>query len=219
MAIAESALIRMRERRFYLITALLFTIIVLIGFGRTFYLKAFFDAPPLASYLVEIHAALMTTWVILFISQVYLIRSKSIRLHQRLGFAAIGLAILMIASGFFTAIAAAKNGAASFPPDISRMSFLVVPIFDLIVFACLFGAAVYFRKRAADHKRLMLLTAINFLPPALARFPINGVQALGPLFFFGISTALAIFAIVYDRMQNGKFNRALIYGSLFLIVS
>jgi hypothetical protein len=70
MAIAESALIRMRERRFYLITALVFPVIVLIGFGRTFYLKPFFDAPPLSSYLVEIHAAIMTAWVLLFIAQV-----------------------------------------------------------------------------------------------------------------------------------------------------
>src|SRR3954462_12166891 len=218
MAIAESALIRMRERRFYLITALLFPLIILIGIGRTFYLKPFFDAPPLSSYLVWIHAAVMTAWVLLFIAQVYLIRSKSIRLHQRLGFVGDGLAVLIIVSGFFTAIAAAKNGAASFPPDIPRMSFLVVPMFDLLVFTVIFGAAIYYRKRAANHKRLMLLTAINFLPPALARFPINGFQSLGPLFFFGVPTALAIFAIVYDRMQNGKFNKVLVYGSLFLIV-
>jgi hypothetical protein len=161
----------------------------------------------------------MTAWVLLFIAQVYLIRSKNIRLHQRLGFAGVGLAVLIIVSGFFTAIAAAKNGAPSFPPDIPRMSFLVVPMFDLVVFAVLFCAAVYYRKRAADHKRLMLLTAINFLPPALGRFPISGLSALDPLFFFGVPTALVIFTIVYDRIQNGKFNKVLIYASLFLIVS
>ena len=32
-------------------------------------------------------------------------------------------------------------------------------------------------------------------------------------------TLLMIFAIVYDRLQNGKFNKVLIYASLFLIAS
>ena len=219
MAAAESALIRMREKRFYLITALLFPLAILIGFGRTYYLKTFTGAPPLSSFLVQIHGAVMTTWVLLYIAQVYLIRSKQIRLHQTLGFAGIGLAVLIVISGFFTAIAAAKNGAASFPPDIPRMSFLAVPMLDLVTFSVLFTAAVYYRKRAANHKRLMLVIAIGLLPPALGRFPINGIQSLGPLFFFGVPTLLMIFAIAYDRFQNGKFNKVLIYASLFLIAS
>jgi hypothetical protein len=220
MSAAESALIRMREKRFYLITALLFPLVILIGFGRTYYLKSFTGAPPLSSYLVQIHGAIMTMWVVLYVAQVYLVRSKQIRLHQTLGFAGIGLAVLIVFSGFFTAIAAAKNGPSTpGPPDIPRMSFLAVPLFDLVTFAVLFTAAVYYRKRAANHKRLMLLIAIGLLPPALARFPINGIQSLGPLFFFGVPTLLMIFAIVYDRLQNGKFNMVLIYASLFLIAS
>ncbi|HSU25219.1 MAG TPA: hypothetical protein VLI65_04510, partial [Pyrinomonadaceae bacterium] len=161
MAVAESALIRMREKRFYLITALLFPLVVLIGFGRTYYLKTFTGAPPLSSYLVQIHGAIMTMWVALYIAQVYLVRSKQIRVHQTLGFAGIGLAVLVVISGFFTAIAAAKNGSASFPPDVPRMSFLAVPLFDLLTFSALFTAAVYYRKRAANHKRLMLVIAIG----------------------------------------------------------
>jgi len=220
MAAAESALIRMREKRFYLITALLFPLAILIGFGRTYYLKTFTGAPPLSSYLVHIHGAIMTMWVLLYIAQVYLVRSKQIRLHQTLGFAGIGLAVLIVVCGFFTAIAAAKNGASTpGPPDIPRMSFLIVPMFDLVTFAVLFTAAVYYRKRAANHKRLMLVIAIGFLPPALARIPLSVIQSLGPLFFFGVPTLLMIFAIVYDRLQNGKFNKVLIYSSLFLIAS
>jgi hypothetical protein len=80
-------------------------------------------------------------------------------------------------------------------------------------------AAIYYRKRPANHKRLMLLTAIGFLPPALARIPIPGIQSLGPLFFFGVPILLMIFAVTYDRVQNGKFNKVFIYACLFLTVS
>src|SRR5690349_14965780 len=114
MAVSEAALIRMREKRVYLIAAILLPIIVLIGFGRTYYFTPFIDAPPLASYLVEIHGAIMTAWVTLFVAQVFLIRTKNVRVHQKLGFLGIALAILIVIAGFFTAIAAAKRGNA--PP-------------------------------------------------------------------------------------------------------
>jgi len=219
MATAETAVLRMREKRLYLIAAILFALIVLVGFGRTYYLKPFTSAPPLASWLVVLHGILMSAWVVLFIAQVFFIRTKKIRVHQRLGYTAVALAAAIIVVGFFTAIAAARNGAASFPAEIPRLSFLAVPLFDLIMFSILFGAAVYYRKKAADHKRLMLLTAINFIPPAVARFPIPGWFALGPIVFFGVPIVLLIFALVYDRMQNGKFNKIFVYGSLLLVAS
>lgn len=219
MAANEVFLARMRERRLYLIAAIFFPLIILIGFARTYYLKELFNAPPLASLLVHLHGGIMSAWVALFVGQVFLIRTRNIRLHQILGFAGIALAILILISGFLTAIAAGKNGSASFPPDIPRLGFLVVPIFDLLVFAALFAAALYYRKRAANHKRLMLLTAVNFLPPALGRFPVAGIQSLGPLFFFGIPTILAIIALIYDTWHNGKLNKVFLAGAILLIAS
>ena len=100
----------MREKRLYLIVAILTPIIILIGFGRTYYLKPFTGAPPLSSWLVQLHGIIMTAWVALFIAQVFLIRTKRMRVHQRLGYASIALAVLILIVGFFTAIAAAKNG-------------------------------------------------------------------------------------------------------------
>jgi len=62
--------------------------------------------------LVHLHGILMTSWVLLFISQVWLISSKRIRTHQRLGVSAIALAVLIVIVGFFVAVRAAKFGAA-----------------------------------------------------------------------------------------------------------
>src|SRR5574341_291066 len=160
------------DRRLFAAAAALFPLIIVAGFARTYYLKFFFHTPPLASVLVHIHAVLMTAWVVLFISQVWLISSNRIQIHRRMGFAAIGLAILIILAGFFTAVRAAKFGSASAPAGIPRLSFLLIPLTDLLMFAVLFGAAIYFRRRPAEHKRLMLLTAMNLLPPAVARIPV-----------------------------------------------
>jgi hypothetical protein len=160
----------------------------------------------------------MTLWVALFVTQVYFISSKRVKLHQKLGMFGVALGIVLIVVGFFTAAGMGKNGSASAPPEIPSLSFMVVPMFDLIMFAILFGAAIYFRKRPQYHKPLMLLTAINFLGPPLGRIQ-PAVQALGPLWFFGVPTLLIIVALVYDTWRNRRLNPVFLAGALLLIAS
>jgi hypothetical protein len=65
----------------------------------------------------------------------------------------------------------------------------------------------------------MLLTVINFLPPALARIPLASIAAAGPLFFFGVPTALALGLVIYDTWRHRKLNRVFLAGALILVVS
>lgn len=210
---------RRSTRRFYLLIAVMFPLVVLAGFARTYYLKGVFGTPPLPSLLVHMHGILMTAWVGLFGTQVWFISSKRVRLHQKLGYAGIGLAALIIPVGFFTAVAAAKYGSAATPPGFPPLAFLAVPVFDVIVFAILFGAAVYYRKRPANHKRLMLLTVLNFLPPAIARIPLGFIAAAGPLAFFGIPDLLAIIFVIADTWRERKLNKVFLAGTILLIAS
>lgn len=210
---------RTGDRRLFLTAAALFVLIVIAGFARTYYLKNWFDTPALASVLVHVHAVIMTAWVALVATQVWLIRSHNAGLHRKVGFAGAALAALVVVVGFFTAVGAAKNGAVSFPPNIPRLAFLAVPLFDLVMMVILVGSAIYLRRRPADHKRLMLLAMINLLPPALARVPIPGLLALGPIFFFGFPTLLTLIALGYDRWRSGALNRAFALGAFLLIAS
>ena len=218
MATNETFDWRQSDRRLFAAVALLFPIIILIGFARTYYLKAVFGTPAVPSMLVHVHGLVMTAWVFYFIAQVWLIRSKRARVHMRAGTLGIALAIVVLVVGFFTA-AGAAFGSASAPPDIPPLSFMIVPMTDLLMFALLFGGAIYYRKRPAHHKRLMLLTVINFLPPAIARIPIESLQSFGPLFFFGVPTVMVIGLLVYDTWRNRKLDRVFLIGSIILIAS
>src|SRR5688500_5552880 len=129
MAINSSAERRAFERRFFLAIAILFPLTVLIGFAPTYYLKGLFDSPPVPRFFVHVHGLLMSLCVILFVAQVFFIRTTRIKIHQRLGFAGIALGIGIIISGLLTAIAAAKYGSASTPPGIGPLEFLIVPFF------------------------------------------------------------------------------------------
>jgi hypothetical protein len=206
------------DRRLYLVAAIVFPILVLAGFARTYYLRGLFDVPPLPSAIVHAHGVVMTAWVALFVTQVWLVSSRRVRVHQRLGYTGIGLALLVLATGFVTALRGAKFGSPSTPEGADPLGFLIVPLFDLVMFVIFFGAAILTRRRPAAHKRWMLLTAINFLPPAIARIPIAPLQALGPLWFFGLPTALAVVCVVLDARRHGS-SRVLLGGTLLLVTS
>src|SRR3954471_1798854 len=154
--ISEAAERRLFDRRLFKAAAILFPLVILAGFARTYYIKGLFDVPPLPSILVHAHGLLMTAWVALFVTQVWFISSRRVRLHQRLGYGGVWLAVAIILVGFLTALRAAKFGSSSTPPGISPVRFLVVPATDLLMFAIFFGGAVYYRKKPAEHKRLML---------------------------------------------------------------
>jgi hypothetical protein len=210
---------RLFDRRLFAAAAIAFPLIVLAGFGRTYYVRGFFNAPPLPSGLVHLHGLLMSAWVVLFVTQVYLISSKEIRLHQRLGYGGVALGALIIATGLPTALRAAKYGSASSPPGVPPLAFLAVPLFDLVMFAIFFGAAIYYRRRPSAHKSMMLLTAINFVPPAIARIPIAPLQAAGPLWFFGFPTIVALLCVGLDARRYGHLNKLFLAGALLLIAS
>lgn len=211
--------VRAFDRRLFLVVAVMFPLIVLLGFGPTYYAKTWFGTPPLPSTLVHVHGLMMSLWVMLFIAQVTLVSTRQVQTHQRLGWVGVGLAVLILLTGIPTALRSGKYGSAAAPPDIAPLSFMIVPVFDLLLFAIFFGAAIYFRKRAANHKAMMLLTAVNFLPPALGRIQIASVQALGPLFFFGVPTLLALICVGLDARMRGRLNRVFLSGALLLVAS
>lgn len=204
------------ERRLYIWAAALIPAIVLLGFARTYYLKGFFGDPTLPGLLVHIHGIVMTSWIVLFIVQVWLVASHRVRVHQRLGVFGAVLAALVLLVGILTAIAAARRGASPGPPPLQ---FLVIPLGDMLVFAILVGTALYLRRRMDAHKRLMLLAAVNLLAPAIARIPLHFIETGGALAFFGL-TDLCLFAcVVFDTVRNRRLHPAFAWGLLFIVAA
>lgn len=210
---------RFYERRFFLSVGILFAALVLVGFSKNYYLRFLFDLPPLFSDMVRFHGIVMTAWVALFATQTWLVSAKKVKLHMKLGWVGVGLAVLVLVTGYLVAIGALAHQTAADRGGTPPLVFLVVPLADLLLFVLFFGLAIVRRRRPADHKRLMLLTAASFLPPAAARFPIPALLALGPLWFFGLPTVLTIAALVYDTWRNRKVNWMFLAGSIVLIAS
>jgi hypothetical protein len=209
------------DRAFYSGMAIAMAAAVFAGFAPTFYLRAWFGAPPTVtgattlSPLAQLHGALFTGWVLLFIVQTTLVASHRTRVHQRLGIAGGVLAAAMVVVGVSTAIAAAKRGAA--PPGADALAFLSVPLVDMVLFAAFVGAALWNRRRPDTHKRLMLLAYISIIAAAVARFP--GLLPYGPLAFFGLAFVFLLVAIVYDLRSRRRVHPTYAWGGALLVLS
>jgi hypothetical protein len=217
MASTALVLDRRRERAFYISMAVLAAVLVFVGFARTYFLKEVFGGPALRP-LVHLHGFLFTSWIVLFVVQTCLVAAKRTDIHRKLGVAGGVLASLMIIVGPLTAIAAARRGGGSAaPPDIPPLVFLVIPLGDIVIFSALIGAALWLRRKADLHKRLMLLTTIVLLPPAVARIPLSFGMPTGPLIFFGIPDLILLACIAYDWSMRRKLNPAFLWGGLAII--
>ncbi len=203
------------EHRFFLAVAILFPLINIIGFAPSYYFKPAFSAPPLPSLLVHAHGAVMTLWIVLFSVQAGLISAKRIRMHMTLGMMSIALAVAMVVIGTMTSIAAARRGVQF--PGYTALEFMIIPLGDMITFPLLFGAAIYYRKRPAEHKRLMLVTVLNFLAPSLSRFPLPFIPDLGAIWFVGVPSAIAILLLAGDTYRTGRMNRVFAAGVALMV--
>lgn len=208
---------KLADRRLFLIAAIGFPLLVLIGYSRTYYFSGFFNAKPLANSLVHAHALVMTSWVIYFTAQVALIRTRNVKLHMTMGMIGIALATLVVVVGMSAAVDAHLIRKTA-PAGINPYGFFAVPVFDMMNFVLLFSAAIYYKKRPAEHKALMLLTAINFLPAAIARIPLLPPQ-YAILQAYAIPDVMALLCFGWYTWKHRKFNKAFAVGMALIILS
>jgi hypothetical protein len=210
-----------RDRIFYTGMAIAMAFTVFVGFARTYYLRGYFG--PATSVtggteigpLVHLHGILFTAWILLFIVQTGLIAARRAAVHRRLGLAGALLAVAMVIVGTKTAIAAAARGSA--PPGLDPLVFLVVPLFDMLLFASFVAMALRRRRDKEAHKRLMLLAYVSIIVAGVARIP--GVITLGPLGFFALSFLFAVVGMIYDRHSRGRVHPVYKWGMAVLVLS
>lgn len=217
MEININTLRRPSDRRLFSAAAILFPLVVLAGYFRSYYFSAFFDVPPVANMLVHAHGLVMTLWVVYFSAQIALIRTKNIRLHMTMGMAGVALAILVVVVGTATAYdAQLVRGSA--PEGINPHSFFVLPMLDMLLFVVFFAGAVYNRKRPTEHKTLMLMTAIAFMPAALFRIAVVPPH-LAIHWAFGVPMLVALACLAWHTAKHRKLNKVFAAAVLLIIAA
>jgi hypothetical protein len=209
-----------RDRIFYSGMAIAMALTVFVGFARTYYLSTYFgthatiSGGPLTT-LIHVHATLFTSWVLLFIIQTALVATHRVAIHRRLGIAGAVLAALMVGAGCAVAVASARRGSA--PPGVDPLTFLAIPLGDMLMFTIMVTLAILLRRNKEAHKRLMVLAFISIIAAATARWP--GVLAHGPFAFYGLAMLFVAAAATYDVFTRRSVHPAYIWGGAALAAS
>jgi hypothetical protein len=207
---------RQGARRFYVGMAIAVLITVFLGFSRSYFLKGYFGSPELSLH-VHIHGLVFTSWVLLFLAQTSLVATGRTDLHRKLGVGGAVLAALLLIVGTTTAILRVASGGPSPIPGVPPLSFLAVPLFDMVVFALLIGAGLVLRNRPETHKRLMTLATIALTSAPIARLAF--VRPVGPPAFFGLTDLFIVAMLVYDLATRRRVHPATIWGGLVVVAS
>lgn len=192
-----------RRGWFYLGLALAAYIAIAIGFSTTYFgpmARGELAVPP----IVHGHGLSAFAWVTLFATQALLGKRGDIRLHMRLGWAGIPVAVAVWATGILTNVWAARR---DLPTQgvVAETSFMGT-VTGLSMFLLMVVAATVLRKRPAAHKRLMALATIAVLWPAVFRWrhllpPVDRPEILFGLLIPNIPIVIAMFR---DRFRYGQ---------------
>ena len=208
-----------RQNWFYSAMWLAAVVVVIAGFGRSFYAIA--NGTSESSVIVHIHTAVFGAWLVFFIVQVWFIASRNVRLHMTLGFFGIALAALMVIVGTATAISGARRGF-TLNPQLDSFAYMAFPLGNLLAFAVFVALAYRYRRLPEVHRRLMLLATVGPLMTAplahfFAQLP-DRFNPRPPIYFLMLFIILLFSCAVYDRFTLGRFNKVSLWGAVAMFV-
>jgi hypothetical protein len=214
---------RRAEGRFYFGMAMVAVVIAMAGFGPAAVDTASRRAP--LTLAVAAHGAVFGAWLLLFLTQAILVPKGRIDVHRQLGYAGVVLAVLMVISGYTTAVAMARRGY-DLSGDLIQatsdpLALLVFQLGDLVSFSVLVGVAVWYRHRSDIHKRLMLLATLGALMPAALAHIIGHSPVLreirAPIIL--IHLIMLLFAgAVHDRLSRGRIHPVSLWVPIALFI-
>ena len=198
---------RMREHRFFFWMSVAVLGVVVTGFARSFFLRPWFpEWPSPQEPIFMAHGFVYTAWFLLLPVQSALIGSGRVGVHRALGVFGVLLAAAVVVLGLTGAVIAARRPGGFIGLPIPGDHFLIIPTFEMLIFAVLVCCAVAKRGRPQVHKRLMLLASISLLTAAFARWP--GVIGSGVLVYFLLNDLMLVPLVIWDRRRLGHVHAA-----------
>lgn len=207
------------ERSFYGGMSVAILAAVCLGFGRSFFLRSWFPevhVPPEPFFFL--HGVVFLVWFLLLVTQTRLVAQRRIALHRTLGFAGGILAAAMVALGTMGAVIAARRPGGFVDVPEPPLQFLVVPLFSIVVFGALVGAALLLRRDLQAHKRLMVIASIAILDAAIARWPLTALQS-GKWVSYALVDLYLVPMVLWDLATRRRIHLATLLGGLTVVLS
>ncbi len=194
--------------------SLLIAATIAYGFSHTVDKNLIHPSPPRPAILY-LHAAVFTGWLIFYIFQSLLVRTRNVRLHKQAGWFGVALGAAIPIVGAATSIVMARFNAAQLHSTDAE-PFLIVPLFDMVCFTTTFALGIYWRTRPEYHRRLLLIASCALTAAGFGRFP---ASILPPPFFYAGVDILILLGVVRDLVVNKRIHPIYLYALPAFIAS
>ncbi len=200
------------DKYFYFAMSLLFPVIVIWGFSRTVNESLFHAAIP-RPFILWFHGAAFSGWVVFFMFQSVLVRTRNVKWHRFFGWFGAALGTAMVPLGIATAIMMGRFDTYQLHQPGSE-PFLIIPFYDMAAFGTLLTLAVVWRKKPELHRRLLFIATCLLLDAAFARFDFIFDHHLFPF----CPDAVIGLGVARDLLVNRRIHRVYLIALPTLIV-
>ncbi|WP_440999869.1 hypothetical protein [Fodinibius sp. SL11] len=201
---------------FYMGLALFMIAIAIIGFWNNYFGPFLFGSLD-AHWLIHVHVVVFGSWLVLFLGQAILASKDKINFHRQIGsYFGIPWGILLLILGFIVTFAVISPGIGEEHEVQNYAVPLIASLGDLLAFAILLAAAILYRKKAAMHKRFMVLATASLMEAPVARIAREIGMPEGFLVLVLVSLSPVFIAMGYDRWKQGRIHKVYWIGLGFL---
>lgn len=180
-------------RGFYIAITLVLMVMVVGGFWPS-YFGPLLSGGVTRPWVIHLHGAVFSGWMVLLLAQVSLVASGRVRLHRQIGNIGIAYGVVVLALGLVVSFVAPVLHVRAGEWTVDRAAgFLLLPLVDMVLFGGFFGAAVAYRRRPEIHKRLILAATVALAFAAVAR-----MSFASPLVFFFVWLSPMFAAMAFD---------------------
>lgn len=184
-----------------------FLLITFFAFWPSYFAKL----PARMDLFTHVHAALMTLWFALLITQPFLIRRGQRAWHRALGRVSYVLVPLIAISWVLLVHARIR----AMPDDVFAREgkYVYLPFVSAVLFLAAWGMAIIRKRTTPLHARYMVCTALAVIDAVAARLVYNNFPLLpNPLFYqaigFGLTEVVLVVLLLVDR---GPYRRAFVH--------
>ncbi|WP_221393775.1 hypothetical protein [Dyadobacter sp. NIV53] len=204
-----------RGRYFFVFMAVLFPILVILGFVPDYQMIA--SGQIKVHWFLHVHGFIMTVWLGIFLAQSLLVANANIKRHRQLGQTGFVFGILVWLS---LVIVTVRALIANNPPEADgQFDILFIQLDGLIFFGIFFTWGMLVRKKnISAHKRLLFLATVVVLQAAVDRIRfLPGIQTALFIRFIYLDLLL-IPLFVYDWLTLKRVHFITWFGSLLIFL-
>lgn len=193
--------------------------IILAGFAKNFYLRAWLGNRPLI-LTAWVHGLVMTAWLALFATQVVMVARRRLDLHRKFGDWRAWFAVAVVAVGIVTIVVRTRLMYPGATPWTSAVVFVAFDGISLLLFGVLVGLAWRYRPLPAVHRRLMTMAIVALLPPAFGRVVAYLLHDHIEIRVVGLMTLTVLVFVAVDALKSRRLQPAsCVPGLLILLIN